>query len=263
MGDDLDDVFGDFLNEVESIPITTQRKRPVRSKTSDGAVIKLGSASDQVFRLTNKVFTNSYEVLLLTPDAGDEDIKKMYKKMSLMLHPDKCRVDNANLAFQVVMKAYEELQLPHNKKKYESVIKEAKARVEHKRKIENAKREKAKKPLLGDDDGEINTQVMQECDEMLHEMEERKKYTEGVLSANQKREEALEADEVLKEQERELLEKKRTATMGDRVEGWREFQTNKRHRVRIEHKREERMTVDKSVSKKPLGVDQSYKLNWR
>lgn len=57
------------------------------------------SASNQIKRLINTNFINPYEVLLLKPDATEEDIKKQYRQLSLLVHPDKCSEENAADAF--------------------------------------------------------------------------------------------------------------------------------------------------------------------
>lgn len=51
---------------------------------------------------------NPFEVLLIDPDASKEEVKKQYKKLSILLHPDKNPNDRdrAQTAFDIVTKAY-------------------------------------------------------------------------------------------------------------------------------------------------------------
>ncbi len=53
----------------------------------------------QVKRLLNTNFVSPYEVLMLGPEATDEEIKKQYRQLSLIVHPDKNQDERASDAF--------------------------------------------------------------------------------------------------------------------------------------------------------------------
>jgi hypothetical protein len=53
----------------------------------------------QLKRLLNTTFVNPYEVLSCTPEASDEELKKQYRSLSMLVHPDKCSDPNASDAF--------------------------------------------------------------------------------------------------------------------------------------------------------------------
>lgn len=58
-----------------------------------------------------------YEILGVEPTASGTDIKKVYKKMSFLVHPDKCDHAQAHSAFQAVMQAAQHLQNNKERKK--------------------------------------------------------------------------------------------------------------------------------------------------
>lgn len=55
--------------------------------------------SSQLRRLLNTNFVSPYEVMMLGPEASDEEIKKQYRQLSLLVHPDKNQDDRAADAF--------------------------------------------------------------------------------------------------------------------------------------------------------------------
>lgn len=68
------------------------------SKNS-GVASEFGTSAEECVRLTSKVFTNSFEVLRLAAHATEEEAKRAFRKISLLIHPDKCRHPAAQQAF--------------------------------------------------------------------------------------------------------------------------------------------------------------------
>ena len=56
----------------------------------------------QLDRLLNNDFVNPYDILELTQDATDVEIKKKFKMLSILIHPDKCKHERASDAFHIV-----------------------------------------------------------------------------------------------------------------------------------------------------------------
>ncbi len=68
-----------------------------------------GTSESQIARLLQTNFAwknlNPYEVLQLNIDATEEDIKLRYRKLSTLVHPDKClNIPTAREAFEEVLR---------------------------------------------------------------------------------------------------------------------------------------------------------------
>uniref|UniRef100_A0A0A9XT75 DnaJ subfamily B member 14 n=2 Tax=Lygus hesperus TaxID=30085 RepID=A0A0A9XT75_LYGHE len=65
---------------------------------------------------------NYYEILEVSKEASDDDIKKAYKKLVLQLHPDKNNAPGAADAFKAVVNASEMLSTEEKRRKYDAMI---------------------------------------------------------------------------------------------------------------------------------------------
>jgi DnaJ family protein C protein 1 len=67
-------------------------------------LISLSKAWDndelEIFDLVEEVNGNFYEYLEVKPDAGTSEIKKAYRRLSLILHPDKNDAEDASIKFR-------------------------------------------------------------------------------------------------------------------------------------------------------------------
>lgn len=66
-----------------------------------------------------KTCKDFYEVLGVTKESSDSDIKKAYKKLALQLHPDKNKAPGASEAFKAVGNAVATLTDPEKRKAYD------------------------------------------------------------------------------------------------------------------------------------------------
>ena len=58
-----------------------------------------------------------------------EQVAKHYRKMSILIHPDKCKHEKAADAFQILADAFAKVKDPATKDKYSGVIDSARERV--------------------------------------------------------------------------------------------------------------------------------------
>ena len=63
-----------------------------------------------------------YDVLGITPDATATDIKKAYRRLSMMYHPDRNKEEDTTAKFQELSEAYEILSDPIKKKDYDETL---------------------------------------------------------------------------------------------------------------------------------------------
>ncbi|CAH4034307.1 dnaJ homolog subfamily B member 14 [Pieris brassicae] len=85
---------------------------------------------DAVKRINTKC-KDYYEILSVTKEATDSDIKKAYKKLALQLHPDKNHAPGAAEAFKAIGNAAGVLTDPEKRKQYDLRGDEAPAHTQH------------------------------------------------------------------------------------------------------------------------------------
>ncbi|XP_055970099.1 dnaJ homolog subfamily B member 14 [Sorex fumeus] len=96
------------------------RPRGAEDSGPSGAEGGKGYTKDQVDGvLSINKCRNYYEVLGVTKDAGEEDLKRAYRKLALKFHPDKNHAPGATDAFKKIGNAYAVLSNPEKRKQYD------------------------------------------------------------------------------------------------------------------------------------------------
>jgi len=102
----------------------------------------------QLDRLTRPGSTyfnlNPFDVLQVDPDTPLPEIKQKFKRMSILVHPDKNLddKDRAQTCFDAVKKAWKTLEEEEGYQKCKAIVEEAKSRVDE---MEKQKKKTAKK----------------------------------------------------------------------------------------------------------------------
>lgn len=89
---------------------------------------------DRLLRPGSTYFNlNPFEVLQIEPEATVEQIKKRYRQLSILVHPDKNQDDKerAQRAFDIINRAWKILENDLGRKKCLDVYEEAKERTDH------------------------------------------------------------------------------------------------------------------------------------
>ncbi|XP_074840963.1 dnaJ homolog subfamily C member 1 [Carettochelys insculpta] len=76
----------------------------------------------ELFDLVEEVPQNFYGFLGLPQDASSTDIRKAYRKLSLTLHPDKNKDENAETQFRQLVAIYEVLKDEERRKRYDDIL---------------------------------------------------------------------------------------------------------------------------------------------
>mmetsp|Transcript_18957 Transcript_18957/g.44144 ORF Transcript_18957/g.44144 Transcript_18957/m.44144 type:complete len:279 (-) Transcript_18957:79-915(-) len=273
----MDSLFSTFMNEVSNI----------RSHKMKNLEEKQGSPEEIVERLTSRTFDSAFQILQVSPEASDNDITKQYRKLSILIHPDKCKHEKAAEAFQVLAKAYADTKDPSYQDKYKDVVVEAKRRVRERREQQNKERERRGEDPLDTQGAEFDQEVLQECERMTTAVAEEEEAKNEVLAANLKRQKEMAKELKAKRREEELEKRKWERQRDKRVAGWQVFMNNvdskklkttqsfgvgsadKHHkregREMTEEELKEKMETetDKERRKRLQGAGREYKQAWR
>ncbi|XP_057587476.1 dnaJ homolog subfamily C member 1 [Hippopotamus amphibius kiboko] len=76
----------------------------------------------ELFDLVEEVQLNFYQFLGVQQDASSTDIRKAYRKLSLILHPDKNKDENAETQFRQLVAIYEVLKDDERRQRYDDIL---------------------------------------------------------------------------------------------------------------------------------------------
>ncbi|RLN17407.1 hypothetical protein C2845_PM02G31020 [Panicum miliaceum] len=187
---------------------------------------------NEVLRILGCFKLNPFEHLKLSFDSSPDEVKKQYRKLSLLVHPDKCKHPQAQEAFAALAKAQQLLLDPQERGYILDQVTAAKEELRAKRKKELKKDSASKIKSLVDEgkyeeqferSDEFQQQLIIKVREILTEKEWRRRKMQMRISEEEGR---LKKDE---EETKEMWKRKREheekweETRDQRVSSWRDF----------------------------------------
>jgi DnaJ family protein C protein 8 len=182
---------------------------------------------------------NPYEKLNVRFDATPEDIRRAYRKASLMVHPDKCKHPQAAAAFEVLGQAQKELLDESRRAALDFALQHAREEVRKARRKETKHDTAVRLAALLDEGGREGVEAAWEAGEEFHarwrdkarellastEWRKRKLTARITDETSRAKEEGREGREKAKKARAE--EKQWEAEREERVGSWRTFASGK------------------------------------
>ncbi len=209
--EDGGDMLAAFLGEVQAAQVAAKvaaRKRQ----------FKPGDAAHEIARLLQPhhawINLDPFGVLCLPPDATEEEIKFHYRRLSAVVHPDKCTLDGAMDAFQALKTAYQTLQDEERREACAQLYREAEEEAE-----KNLKRLRKR----GEEVPPLQEELTREVRRRFAEIERRKRKFEKRLVGKAQSDAEVEAAKAAIEAEDAADEEKWDKTRDSRFNNWQGF----------------------------------------
>ncbi|KAL4705966.1 hypothetical protein ACJJTC_019321 [Scirpophaga incertulas] len=210
--------FDEFYHEVKEIE---KRDSVLTPKQQIDRLLRPGST---YFNL------NPFEVLQVEADASLDEIKKKYRRLSILVHPDKNIDDSerAQQAFEIVNRSWKTLENEETRKKCLDIYQEAQERTDH---MIEQKRKKMRKEgrltegIPEDDPDKYRHAVYVMTMKLFADMERKRQHleTRDMEERKRKREAEIEQEEQMsleKEWAKNFEESRQ-----NRVDSWKTFQS--------------------------------------
>ncbi|KAG1680070.1 DnaJ subfamily B member 14 [Nymphon striatum] len=98
----------------------TRHRHKAPQSDSENEEKKKDYTEDQLVAVRKiKKSKDYYEILGVSKDAGENDLKRQYKKLALQFHPDKNKAPGASEAFKAIGNAFAILNDPSKRKRYD------------------------------------------------------------------------------------------------------------------------------------------------
>ncbi|KAK8724345.1 hypothetical protein OTU49_011343, partial [Cherax quadricarinatus] len=215
-GDNKFDVFYKDLKETE------KRDSVLTSKQQIDRLLRPGASYANL---------NPFEVLQVDPKTPIDEIKKKFRRMSILVHPDKNQDDSerAQKAFDELTKAWRCLENESTRQKCLDIVEEAEAivtkRTEERKK--QLKREGKDTRVDEDDPEKLKRAVYVQTMKLFADMERKRRQQETRDQEERKRKRDLEIEEEEQRKAEKEWQKNFEESRVNRVNSWKDFQKGK------------------------------------
>jgi DnaJ family protein C protein 8 len=176
---------------------------------------------DRLMTFKDTSFIDPFDIMNISYNSTDEQIKRKYRSTAIQIHPDKCRLPQAGDAFNILENAYKYLLNPETKYNFLNILTPAKERVNIIRNEINDERKKKKLPLLPNDT--LDDEIREMIRKINKENEDNEKYQKELKFSQKKRERDLEEQKKEEEIKKDLRKKEWEGFRNKRVRNWNRF----------------------------------------
>eukprot|EP00123_Amoebidium_parasiticum_P022855 comp9652_c0_seq1/m.4663 comp9652_c0_seq1/g.4663 ORF comp9652_c0_seq1/g.4663 comp9652_c0_seq1/m.4663 type:complete len:225 (-) comp9652_c0_seq1:140-814(-) len=169
----------------------------------------------EVERVIKSFKLNPWDQLGVEFGVSENDLNKIYRKKSLLVHPDKCKHPEAQKAFAMLAKAKEECLDEARIRVMKRTMEDARDLLMHEKKI------RAGDPRL--ETAEFKEEVRKQANKLLIEIEWRKRQLEKKINEEDERKKREQEEERQARKRRAETEKNWEDSRDTRVAGWRTF----------------------------------------
>lgn len=218
-------LFEKFIDEVKEIE---KRDSVLTPKQQIDRLLRPGST---YFNL------NPFEVLQLEPEVPVEEVKKQYRRLSILVHPDKNPNDRerSQQAFDIVNKAYKCLEDDAQRAKALEIVEEAKGRTDMMIEEKRKKQKKAGKGSKVEEDDPLKYKhaIYVLTMKLFADLERKRRQTEERNMEERKRKREEEIDEEEKKKTDKEWQKNYEESRDNRINSWKTFQTNTKQKKKV------------------------------
>jgi len=185
----------------------------------------------QIDRLLKPGYTyrnlNPFEVLQVDPDLKTEDVKKKFRRLSILVHPDKNPNDQerAQMAFDAVKRAWTTLEDKNTRLAAMEVVEEARGRTKINMEEKRRRLKREGKPCAVEEDDPIKFKIAVNILTMklFADLERKRQMSEDKISADAKKKREKEIEEEEKKSMIQEFEKNWEESRQGRVDSWMSF----------------------------------------